>query len=193
VSTMLEPSAANLQRLGRCLPPLGWLRLVPRLPRWIDQAVWAKRVKLEPTLLDRLETVQRRVQRRLSYRTDFQQHGVEDRWEVPGLTSEFGVGDCEDFAFAKAYQLIKAGVSSGCLRLALCYVPVETISGERWVAHAVLAVDTSKYTVILDNRYPLPLSAARAENVGIYACRRLPYRWTAWSVPGQWFWWESIK
>lgn len=190
---MLEPSAVHLQRLGRCLPPLGWLRLVPRLPRWVDQDVTAKRVKLDTTLLDLLETVQRSVQRRLTYRTDFQQHGVEDRWEVPGLTTEFSIGDCEDFAFAKAYKLVRAGIDRGCLRLALCYAPVQTISGEREVAHAVLVVDTNKYTVILDNRYPLPLSDDPVENVGIYACRRLPYRWTAWSVPGQWFWWERIE
>ncbi len=190
---MLEPSDAHLRRLGRCPPPLGWTRLVPRLPRWVDKSVVAKRVKLDSTLVDLMDIVQRSLQRQLTYRTDFQQYGVEDRWEVPGVTSQLSVGDCEDFAFAKAYQLIGAGVDRGCLRLALCYVPVQDITGEKEEAHAVLAVDTNKYTVILDNRYPLPLSDDPVENVGIYACRRLPYRWTAWSVPGQWFWWEKIE
>lgn len=193
MSTILEPSASHLQRLGRCPPPLGWMRLVPRLPRWVDRKVTACRVPLGISLKRRMDTVQREVQSKLQYRTDFQQHGEEDRWEVPGLTSESGIGDCEDYAAAKAYQLVNRGVPRGCLRLALCYAPTKTVGGKQWVAHAVLAVDTSKYTVILDNRYPLPLSDDPVENVGIYACRRLPYRWTAWSVPGQWFWWERIE
>ena len=189
----LESVLPHLCPVGRCTPPVGWMRLVPRLPRWVDQKVAPCRVPLSVSLARRMDTVQREVQSKLKYRTDFQQHGVEDRWEVPGLTSKSGVGDCEDFAFDKAYQLIQRGVDRGCLRLALCYAPVQTISGEREEAHAVLAVNTNKGTMILDNRYPLPLSDDRMENVGVYACRRLPYRWVAWSVPGQWFWWESIK
>ncbi len=108
---------------------------------------------------------------------------------MPGVTTKISVGDCEDFAFFKAANLIRHGVPSSCLRLALCWAPV----GTRREAHAVLAIETETVTKIMDNRYPLPLSDDRLENTGIYDVARLPYEWIAWSVPGQWFWWEKIR
>ena len=173
----------------RCMPPAGWVTLIGKLPRWKGSDAGPARVGLTVELIELINATQREVQRRLIYRTDRRAYGVEDRWEVPGVTTKISVGDCEDFAFFKAANLIRHGVPSSCLRLALCWAPV----GTRREAHAVLAIETETVTKIMDNRYPLPLSDDRLENTGIYDVARLPYEWIAWSVPGQWFWWEKIR
>ena len=142
----------------RCLPPAGWITLVGKLPRWRGSDVGPARVELTEDLMKLIEATQREVQRRLIYRTDRRAYGVEDRWEVPGVTTKIRVGDCEDFAFYKAACLIRHGVSSSCLRLALCWAPI----GSRREAHAVLAIETETVTKIMDNRYPLPLSEGQA-------------------------------
>jgi len=179
---------SNLTPGRRCLPPAGWVSLVPRLPRWFGHASHPERAEAGPALMKTIESVQRAAQREIVYQTDQRNYGVEDRWEVPGVTTAIRVGDCEDFAFAKIHRLILKKVPPGALRLAICRAPV----GTRQEAHAVLAIDTDLSTKIMDCRYPLPLSDDRLENMGIYDCRRLPYKWLAWSIPGEWFWWQRI-
>ncbi|MCE7030866.1 transglutaminase-like cysteine peptidase [Jiella avicenniae] len=54
-------------------------------------------------------------------------------------------GDCEDFALTKRRHLIKAGLPSSALRIAVAKTP----SGE---GHAVLVVKTTRGDFVLDNR-----------------------------------------
>ncbi len=63
-----------------------------------------------------------------------------DVWQIGGST-----GDCEDFALTKRSKLIRAGIPSGALRMAV----VRTEKGE---GHAVLIVKTTAGEFVLDNR-----------------------------------------
>lgn len=188
---MLEPPTPHLIPVGRCAPPVGWVRLVPRLPRWKGSADGPARLQLTDEVLSLIDKTQRKVQRELTYSTDSRTYGVADRWEVPDVTIKIKIGDCEDFAFYKAAELIRAGIPSSCLHLLICWIP--KTSRNKREAHAVLAVATDAGTKIMDNRYPLPLSDNKLENIGVYDARRLSYEWLAWSIPGEWFWWERVR
>jgi len=60
-------------------------------------------------------------------------------------------GDCEDFAIGKLNRLVERGWPIEQLRLACCYVE----TGEY---HAVLAVDLEDRQMVLDNRFPWPMT-----------------------------------
>lgn len=65
--------------------------------------------------------------------------GGADVWKVGGPT-----GDCEDYALAKRDLLIRSGVGSAYVRIAIG----ETARGE---SHAVAVVTTKSGTYVLDN------------------------------------------
>ena len=167
----MPEAPANLIPVRRCLPPAGWLTLVPRLPRWLDTDASPTRAELTPTLLASIETVQRRVQRRLVYRTDKQTYGVEDRWEVPGVTTKLRAGDCEDFAIAKYFALRKLGFKKEELRLVIL---MDTIRG---IGHAVLAYYTKDEILILDSLSNLILPHSRYKHYVPQYSRKETTRW----------------
>lgn len=78
-------------------------------------------------------------------------------------------GDCKTYAVAKLRDLVDHGLPRGALHLAI----LRTETGD---GHAVLTVDTSRGTYVLDNRYPEPAPWAT-----------LPYSlWTREGTPGTW-------
>lgn len=98
----------------------------------------------EPTaeLLALVDRVQREVNARVEPRAE---PPGRDLWQIA-----VGSGDCEDYALAKQAELRSAGLPAAATRL----VTARIASGEM---HAVLAVETSRGTLILDNLHPGPV------------------------------------
>ncbi|MBT5414507.1 MAG: hypothetical protein HOH66_16295 [Rhodospirillaceae bacterium] len=82
---------------------------------------------------------------RLSYRSDAATYGT-DTWLTPYRLVLTGGGDCEDFALAKLFTLLRLGVMPDRLHL----IVVRDLVKDR--PHAVLAVEHAGMTWILDNQ-----------------------------------------
>lgn len=149
-----SPDWGSLARLatGRVVvAPAGWLNYCMSV---LDQCLQTSQVTLvEPTadLLALADRVQRDVNNRVQPRAE---PPGRDLWRV-AVTS----GDCEDYALAKQAELRAAGVPAAATRL----VTARLTSGEM---HAVLAVETTRGTLILDNLHPRPVPV-----------RKLNYAW----------------
>ena len=90
-----------------------------------------------------LLSVQREVNAEIEFLPDWENSGQEELWCFP----ENGLGDCEDFALEKRRRLVAAGVPSAALTLAIAFHEV------RFFPHAVLLVETTTGTWVLDNLY----------------------------------------
>ncbi|MFL5333683.1 MAG: transglutaminase-like cysteine peptidase [Geminicoccaceae bacterium] len=122
--------------------PAGWLNYCMAALKHCLQSSEAKMIEPTPAMLALVERVQRDVNASIQPRAE--PAGL-DRWQA-AVTS----GDCEDYALAKQTELRAAGVPAGAARL----VTARLGSGEM---HAVLAVETSRGTLILDNLHPGPV------------------------------------
>jgi predicted transglutaminase-like cysteine proteinase len=78
--------------------------------------------------------------------SDMKQWGTKDRWTAPLATLATGRGDCEDYALAKYFALLEAGVSAQDLRLVILR---DLAFGDD---HAVVAARIDGVWTILDNR-----------------------------------------
>jgi len=115
---------------------------------------------------DKLEAVNRLVNRSVAYVSDQQAWGQDDYWATPEETLRLGQGDCEDFAIAKYFALLKLGVAVERLRLTY----VKALG--RNSAHMVLAYYPSPNAqpLILDNLNSQILpAAARRDLLPVYA------------------------
>lgn len=86
----------------------------------------------------RLARVNEFYNRRIVFRDDMAVWGQEDYWASPLETLEKGAGDCEDFAIAKYFSLLAAGVPPQRLRLVYVQAQQGGPLGP-WVPHMVLA------------------------------------------------------
>lgn len=77
---------------------------------------------------------------------DLAAHGVPDVWSSPLETLARRSGDCEDYAIAKFFALLEAGLPSGSLRL---MVVRDFVRSED---HAVVAARFEDQWLVLDNR-----------------------------------------
>jgi predicted transglutaminase-like cysteine proteinase len=93
-----------------------------------------------------LQDVNQQVNAQVRQRSDIDNYGVEDYWEMP-LESGKDSGDCEDFVLEKRKELIDKGLPMNALSIAL----VETEHGD---PHAVLLVETNEGDYVLDNLSP---------------------------------------
>ena len=95
--------------------------------------------------------------RRIRYDSDEAVWGQLDYWATPLQTLDKGRGDCEDFAIAKYYTLVAAGVPHERLFLAYAAITVPPAPAERpgdkSVSHMVLVYypQPSAEPFILDN------------------------------------------
>jgi predicted transglutaminase-like cysteine proteinase len=142
-----EPTAAwgSLAPLATGRPlvaPAGWLNYCMAALERCLQVSKASVIEPTPAVLALVDRVQREVNARIQPRAE--PAGL-DLWQL-AVTS----GDCEDYALAKQAELRAAGVPAGAARLATARLA----SGEM---HAVLAVETSRGTLILDNLHPGPV------------------------------------
>lgn len=101
---------------------------------------------------NRIEWINRRVNRTIRYRSDKAQWRRIDVWSAPFAANrqgsfETGFGDCEDYAIAKYVALRGAGTAANDLRLLI----VRDTSAR--IDHAVLAVRDNGQWLVLDNRW----------------------------------------
>ncbi len=103
----------------------------------------------EQSLIDKLDSVNAFFNNNIEYKSDLLNYGIEDYWASPIETIASGYGDCEDFAIAKYYSLLKMDIPID--KMSLMYV-IANIDGKRQ-AHMVLGVymASHKDPLILDN------------------------------------------
>lgn len=114
----------------------------------------------------KLEAVNHLINGSIAYVSDQQAWGQNDYWATPEETLKLGQGDCEDFAIAKYFGLIKLGVAVERLRLTY----VKALG--RNSAHMVLAYYPSPNAqpLILDNLNSQVLpAAARSDLLPVYS------------------------
>lgn len=79
------------------------------------------------------------------YILDIDNYGVEDYWATP-REFLYNNGDCEDYAITKMLSLKMLGFNMDAIRLVVLQ------DTNLRVAHAVLAIDTGKDVLIMDNQ-----------------------------------------
>ncbi|MCV9964207.1 transglutaminase-like cysteine peptidase [Pararhizobium sp. BT-229] len=99
----------------------------------------------EAAISEKLDTVNRAVNRVLRYQEDSVNYGQMDYWATPEEIIGRGRGDCEDYAILKMAALKVAGVPMGDMSV------VVLRDAPRNVHHAVLAVRTRGGYAILDS------------------------------------------
>lgn len=87
----------------------------------------------------------------LTYKTDLSQWKVKDYWATPFEFMGTGAGDCEDYAIAKYFSLIKLGIPDSKLRIT--YVIYKKTNSKFEQAHMVLTYyhKTGAEPIVLDN------------------------------------------
>ena len=147
----------------------------PRQPSAVSEILSSTRLDRWANLLSsaaqdsesvQLERVNRFINDAIVYASDQQLWGQDDYWATPEETLKLGQGDCEDFAIAKYFGLLKLGVPVERLRLTY----VKTLS--RNSAHMVLAYYASPNAqpLILDNLNSQVLpAAARRDLLPVYS------------------------
>ena len=122
----------------------------------------------------RIAMINRSVNQAIRYVSDFEQHGVADKWSSPLESLAAGIGDCEDYAIAKFALLREAGIAEKDLKVLL--VRDTAVRQD----HAVLAVRLDGRWLVLDNRhamlsesrdlpYFMPLFAIDRNGVSLFA------------------------
>lgn len=106
----------------------------------------------------RLNLINDFFNQRIAFREDVDTWGVIDYWASPLETLDKGQGDCEDYAIAKYFSLLAAGVPEARLRL----VYVRAMLNGRPQAHMVLAYysQPDAEPLILDNLQAAVLPAS---------------------------------
>ncbi|MEO0002756.1 MAG: hypothetical protein RLZZ22_448 [Pseudomonadota bacterium] len=102
----------------------------------------------------RLQTLNQFFNRRISFRDDLEVWGQIDYWATPLEMLARGEGDCEDYAIAKYFSLMAAGIPSQRMRLVYVKATLPGSAGGAQQAHMVLAYYGSVGAVdplILDN------------------------------------------
>lgn len=97
----------------------------------------------------KLRNINQFFNQHILFREDVDNWGQVDYWASPLESLNRGYGDCEDYAIAKYFSLIAAGVAPQKLRM----VYVRAQVGGQVLAHMVLAYypDPSALPLILDN------------------------------------------
>ena len=106
----------------------------------------------------------------LTYKTDLMHWKKKDYWATPFEFIGTGAGDCEDYAIAKYFSLIKLGISEDKLRIT--YVIYQKANSRFEQAHMVLTYyhKTGAEPVILDNiDTRLQLASKRSDLKPVYS------------------------
>lgn len=101
---------------------------------------------------ERLQALNRFVNERIRFADDLDHLGLVDEWASPLESLARGAGDCEDYAIAKYFSLLAAGVPGA--RLRMVYVRADVAGAS--IAHMVLAyyAQPAAEPLLLDNLVP---------------------------------------
>lgn len=101
--------------------------------------IWRKLVDRVAPLgeMDRIRQVNNFFNQNIQFEDDPAIWNQVDYWATPLETIGMGTGDCEDFAIAKYFTLLQAGIRQDKLRL--IYVRARVANSEIALAHMVLA------------------------------------------------------
>lgn len=129
---------------------------------------WQQLINRAPNLsnAEKLRAVNQLINSSLSYASDQQTWGQTEYWATPSEALQRGQGDCEDFAIAKYFSLIKMGIADAQLRL----LQVKDLRSKS--AHMVLAYYPSPQSppLLLDNLTDRILPANQREDLlAVYA------------------------
>ena len=102
--------------------------------------------------------------------SDEENYGVSDLWATPGQFLTRG-GDCEDYAIAKFFSLLRLGVPADHMRILVVHDSV------RDLVHAVLEVTTPKGAVVLDNLAPEVIPVEKAQQYQALYSVNLQHLW----------------
>lgn len=92
-------------------------------------------------VFQQLGEVNRAVNAEVEFVADMDHLGLEEDWDLPHDCR----GDCEDFALEKRERLVALGLPSAALTMAIGFHRVQVFP------HAVLLVETTAGTLVLDN------------------------------------------
>jgi predicted transglutaminase-like cysteine proteinase len=145
-------SPPRLQEKSAVLAPFPFIKLCGAHPSECREKSGASEIKLDHVNSNRLEAINAAVNRSIRPRDD---PPGRDRWSL-----DVGSGDCEDYALAKRRALIRSGLPSRAVRLAVG----TTSAGE---PHALVVVKTDKGDIALDNRDDKPQTVNQVDIVWI--------------------------
>lgn len=135
----------------------------------------------------RLQQVNQFFNRRVTFRDDIEVWGQIDYWATPIEMFARGSGDCEDYAIAKYFSLIAAGVAPARLRLVYVKATLNGAGGSSQQAHMVLAYYPTTGTsdpAILDNLVPEIRPASRRPDLAPVFSFNADGLWTGTQGPG---------
>lgn len=140
LSPIASAESVNMVTLGNTSQPIGHYRFCRQYPSECSQRTRRKApMKLTRSAWKKLIQVNYSVNKAIKPLTDFEIHGVEERWSYPR-----NVGDCEDYVLLKRNMLMRAGFSPADLLITVVRQPDGS-------GHAVLTVRTDLGDYILDN------------------------------------------
>ncbi len=97
------------------------------------------------SFFEKLELINSRVNNLITYTSDENLYGRMDYWAGPSETIRRRFGDCEDYVILKMALLKEMGVPTTAMSM------IVLRDTSRNLYHAVLAINTNKGTLILDN------------------------------------------
>jgi predicted transglutaminase-like cysteine proteinase len=149
-----DSSAGDAQRMAQAAQRLG-PRAVAALPSL--QALLQSSAELDE--IGQLAAVNNYFNRRIVFAEDEEVWGERDHWASPLELLQQGRGDCEDYAIAKYFSLLAAGMPQARLRL----VYTRALIGAASQPHMVLAhyAQPGAEPLILDNLITTLLPAGR--------------------------------
>ena len=127
--------AANFDRLLNAATARWGASVVPKFNAWMNLI---QRSAASPEV-DRIRKVNSFFNQVIKFGEDSDVWGQEDYWATPMESLGRGAGDCEDYAIAKYFTLIEAGVSSDKLRLIYVKAKLDVRDYVPAVPHMVLA------------------------------------------------------
>lgn len=123
----------------------------------------------DETILNKIKNVNDFFNK-ITYKTDLSVWGEKDYWATPFEFMGSGAGDCEDYAIAKYFSLVKLGISDEKLRIT--YVSYKKANSKFEQAHMVLTYyhKTGVEPIVLDNiNKTLQVASKRPDLKPIYS------------------------
>lgn len=142
----------------------------PQLCTLPEAEVQPAAIQLDEPTFAQLSAVNAQINRSITYGSDRDVFGRTEYWTVAETA-----GDCEDFALSKLQRLLELGFPRKAMRMAIA-------RRRDGILHAVLAVDTTRGTYILDSSYDR-----------IYPWDSLGYSEWRWEEPGKRTWRTAVS